>query len=224
MFKNYIQPSVEVFSLRIDEPVTTFTDILLALICFYAYLKIRQHESSGRIKGYFKYYFLTLGIAALSGGILGHAFLYNLSPGWKLVSWGFTLVSVALMAQGLLLLARPLIRPGMLRLIVMSNIVILALAFIFTISTLAFSAVKLYTIFGMVAVVGSMSYLIFQKTGQRATLKLLFAVGVGTLSAVFFSYQWGFSPWFNHNDVSHMILSYSALTMYKGVNLILETF
>jgi hypothetical protein len=194
----------------------------MAAICFYAYFRIREQESTGKIKGYFKYYFLTLGIATLAGGLLGHAFLYSLSPRWKLVSWVFTLISVAIFSHALIELAKPLLKPGFSRMVSRVNLLILSLALLYTLYTLAFSAVKYYTIFGMFAVVGSLSYFIYQKTESRGVVKLMVGVGVGLLSAFIFSFEWGIGPWFNHNDISHVILSFSAFSLYKGAVLIIE--
>ena len=67
MLLELIQPSVEVLHIRIDEPVTLLTDLILAATCFYALFRIRQHETTGRVKRYFIYYFLTLGLGALVG-------------------------------------------------------------------------------------------------------------------------------------------------------------
>ncbi|MEN8228372.1 MAG: hypothetical protein ABFS38_09485 [Bacteroidota bacterium] len=223
MLLKFIQPSIEIWNIQIDEPITTATDLLMAAICFYAYFRIKQKESSGRMKWYFKYYFLTLGLGTLFGGLLGHAFLYRLSPPWKLISWIFIMVSVALMAHALLELARPLIKPGVTRLIARLNMLILIVALFFTLWTLAFSPVQYYTIFGMVVIVGSFSFYIFQKTGSRGVVRFIFAVGLGLVSALVFSYGWGLSPWFNHNDISHVILSFSTLIIYKGAALILES-
>lgn len=222
MLQKFIQPSIEVFDIRIDEPVTTATDMVLAAICFYAYFRIRNQESTGKIKGYFKYYFLTLGIGTLAGGLLGHAFLYRLSPIWKLVSWIFTLISVGIISHALIELAKPLIKPVLSRVVSRVNWLILSLALLYTLYTLAFSAVKYYTIFGMFIVVGSLSFLIYQKTEGRGVAKLMVGVGVGLISAFVFSYEWGLSPWLNHNDISHLILSFSAFTLYKGAVLIIE--
>lgn len=222
MFLKFVQPSIEIFNLRIDEPVTTATDLIMAAICFYAYFRVKEQESSGRIKGYFKYYFLTLGIATLAGGLLGHAFLYSLSPRWKLVSWIFTLISVAIISTCLIELAKPLLKPGFSRFVSRVNLLVLSLALLYTLYTLAFSAVKYYTIFGMFMVVGSLSFLIYQKTESRGMVRFMVAVGVGLLSAFIFSFEWGISPWFNHNDISHVILSFSAFSLYKGALLILK--
>ena len=222
VFEKFIQPSIEILNIRIDEPITTATDLLLAAICFYAFLQIRKQECTGRGKRYFKYYFLVLGLGAMTGGLFGHAFQYRLSEGWKLVSWVLTLGSVALMAHALMEVAKPLVKPGISRILSRFNVLIFALALFFTLWSMAFSPVKYYTIFGMVVMVGSLCYYIYRKTGSKGVLVLMGAVGVGFLSAIVFSFEWGLSPWFNHNDISHVILTFSAFSVYKGAALILE--
>lgn len=223
VFLKFIQPSIEVLSIRIDEPITTMTDLIMAAICFYAYYRIKQQESSGRIKGYFKYYFLTLGIATMAGGLLGHAFLYSLPPAWKLVSWIFSLISVAILSTGLIELSKPLLKPAYSRMVTRVNFLILSLALLYTLYTLAFSAVTYYSVFGMVMVVGSLSYVIYQKTDNRGVVKVMIGVGVGIISALIFSFEWGLGPWFNHNDISHVFLSFGAISVYKGAVLIIDS-
>lgn len=222
VFQKYLQPSIEILNLRIDEPITTVTDLLFAAICFYAFFQIRKMESGSRVKWYFKYYFLTLGLGALCGGIFGHAFLYRLSPGWKMVSWILTLFSVALITHALVELSRPLLKPWFSKWVSRINLLILAFALFYTMYTLAFSPVKYYSIFGLVIVVGSLSYYVFLKTRKRGVTVLMAAVGIGFISALVFSFEWGLSPWFNHNDISHVILSFSVFGMYKGAALILN--
>lgn len=222
VFQKYIQPSIEILNLRIDEPITTATDILFAAICFYAFFQIRRLEYTGRVKWYFKYYFLTLGLGALCGGIFGHAFLYTLSPEWQLVSWVLSIIAVALIAHALVELSKPLVKPWFSKWIGRINLLILALTIFITLWTLAFSPVKYYSIFGLVGIVGFLSYFIYIKTRKRGVAIVMAAVGVGFISALVFSFEWGLSPWFNHNDISHLILSFSAFGMYKGVALILS--
>jgi hypothetical protein len=216
------QPSVEVFHVRVDEPVTTVTNIILAAICFYAFFRIAQPGGAEKIRGYFKYYFLTLGLGALFGGLLGHAFLYSLSPAWKLLSWVLILFSVAILAHALAEMARPVIKPAFCRLVRWLNLLILFTALLVTSLTLEFSTVKYYSIFGMVVIVGSMSYILYRRTGNRAMVMLLMAVGIGSVSAVVFATGWGVSPWFNHKDISHLIISISVLFIYKGAARILD--
>jgi MFS family permease len=222
VFQNFIQPSIEILNVRIDEPITSSTDLLFAAICFYAYFQIKKGESTGKIKWYFKYYFLALGFGALFGGLLGHAFLYTLSPGWQLLSWIFSLFAVGLIAHALVEMARPLAKPWFIRWISIVNLLVLAIAIFYTLWTFAFSPVKYYSIFGMVMVAGSLSYYIHLKTHQRGVALLMGAIGIGIVSVLIFSLKWGVSPWFNHKDISHVLLSFSVYGFYKGAALILN--
>lgn len=219
----YLQPSIEIGNLRIDEPITLATDMLMAGVCFYAYFRIKKRESARKIKWYFKYYFLTLGLGAFFGGLLGHAFLYRIAPPWKLVSWIFTLIAVAMMAQAILELSRPLVKIGFVKFIGRLNLLILAFAIFYTIWTLTFSAVQYYTIFGMIAIVGTFSFFIFHNTGSKGAARFLVAVGVGVISAFVFNFKWGISPWFNHNDICHVLITCSVFVFYKGAALILDS-
>lgn len=221
MFLSYIQPSIEIGPLRIDEPVTTLTDLLLAAVCFFAFFSIRRLGRRGRIKWYFRYYFLFLGLGALSGGLLGHAFLTRLAPGWKLISWVSTIISVGFMIHAMLELVRPLLRSRLRRLITHLNWMAMALAIFQTIWTSSFVPTTCYSIFGMLIVVGSLSVYIFLKTGSKGVVRFLFGLGLGVISAFIFIQGWGISPWLTHNDISHIILSISILVIYKGVSLVM---
>jgi hypothetical protein len=219
----FIQPSIEILNFRIDEPITTITDVLLAVICLIAFLRIRKLEYNGRGLRFFMYYFLLLGLAALTGGLLGHAFQYRLAEEWKLFSWTLTLASVAIMVQALLEIARPLLKKGIVSLISWFNVLIFFLALFLTLRTIEFNPVKFYSIFGLVPVAGSLSYYIYKKTGNRGVILLMVGIGIGFLSAIIFSLQWGFSPWFNHRDVSHLILCLSVYYVYRGVVVTVES-
>jgi len=128
---------------------------------------------------------------------------------------------VAFITHALLEVARPFVKKEIAWIISRLNVLLFALALFFTLWSMAFSPVKYYTVFGMVVVVGSLCYYIHQKTGSKGTLILMGAVLLGVISAVIFSFEWGLSPWFNHNDISHVILSFSVYYMYKGAVLIM---
>ena len=221
MLTKFIQPSIEVLNLRIDEPVTTLTDVLLAVICFYAFIRIGRLESAVRGRKYFRLYFLVLGTGALTGGLLGHAFQYRLTDEWKLISWILTPVSVSLIIQALLEVARPWLTGKTAAWISRINILILFPVLGLTIRYVSFLPVKYYAAFGLIVMAGSLNYFIFQKSRERGVLFLVGGIGIGFLSMVIFSLEWGFSAWFNHRDISHMILCLSVFYMYKGIRMIL---
>ncbi len=215
--------SVTIWNTRVDEPVTALTDLLFATVCLYAFFRLKKLDSQQRAQWYLKYYFLTMGLGAFFGGLFGHAFFYGLAPSWKLLSWVFVLLSVACVIRGFLELARPLLRVSMFRLFNRINLLMLATALFLTIWTLAFSAVKFYTIVGIFGIAGSLSYYLYWRTGDQGMTRVMAAVGLAMISAVVFSFEWGISPWFNHNDISHLLLTISTFIIFRGVTMILET-
>ena len=222
MLLTYIQPSIEIGQLRIDEPVTTLTDLILATVSFFAFFKISGLGKSGRVKWYFRTYFLFLGMGALTGGLLGHAFLSRIAPGWKLISFVFTIISVGFMIHAMIEMTRPLIRRSVRTLITSVNWLAMALAIFQTVWTVSFAPTAYYTIFGMLVVVGSLSLYFYLKTGSRGVVRFLVAVGLGLISAFIFSQGWGVSPWLTHNDICHLILTISTFVIYKGVTLVIK--
>ena len=223
MEAKFIQPSIEILNLRLDEPITTFTDILLGIICIYAFFRMARIKVPGNGYSFFRSYFLVLGLGAVTGGLLGHAFQYCLADAWKLVSWILTLISVALMVQGVLAIAAPYLKKGMVTVVTVLNLAGMSLALFLTSRSINFDPVKYYAIFGLVLLTGSLSWFIYRKTGNRAVLVLMGGVGIGFLSAIIFSLQWGLSHWFNHRDVSHIILCFSVYFVFKGLKMHLNS-
>ena len=223
MQTKFVQPSIEILNVRIDEPVTTITDLLLVSICIYAFIGIRKSCKSGLYSRYFRSYFLILGLGALTGGLLGHAFQYRLSEQWKLVSWILTLASVVLLVQALLEVARPLFSRRLASLISWLNFLIAIPVLIITIWSVDFSPVKYYAAFGLVVVAGSLSLYFYKRTRNTGVLVLMGGVGIGLISAIIYSLEWGISAWFNHRDLGHIILCFGAYYIYRGAERIINS-
>ena len=69
-------PSIELFGVRVDEPVTMSTDIIVALISIIGYFKLVSKNNSVHVKLY-SHFFLWMGFSTLIAGIMGHGFLYR---------------------------------------------------------------------------------------------------------------------------------------------------
>ena len=76
--------SIDIAGIKILEPVTTITDLLVTVVCFYAFFHLRthSHKQTKHVK-FYRYFFLFMGLATLLGGIIGHAFLYLFTFAWK---------------------------------------------------------------------------------------------------------------------------------------------
>ncbi|MCK5701543.1 MAG: hypothetical protein KAI29_10330, partial [Cyclobacteriaceae bacterium] len=66
---NLPQPSIDVFGIRLDEPVTTATDLIVSAVCLYAFYKLNSIPIKNKVHWNLKYYFLSMGLATLTGGV-----------------------------------------------------------------------------------------------------------------------------------------------------------
>lgn len=218
----YIQPSVEVFGLRLDEPVTTITDLLVTAVCWYAFYRLSKIPIKNNVHFYLKYYFLSMGLATAIGGLIGHGFFYMFSFAWKLPGWLTSMISVALLERAVILYARKLIKPFLGRLFAWLNVIELVTFVTITFITLNFFFVEVHAAYGLLIVTTGFSLIVFVKTRNKGSRTFLIAVAFSSLSALVFMNEWGVSIWFNHFDISHVLMAISAWFFYKGSMLVIK--
>lgn len=210
------QPSIYPFGIRIDEPVGTLTDILVALVCFYAYYQLNKRKLAGRSQLYFKYYFLLMGIATLSGGVIGHGFLYALSFGWKLPGWIIGMISVALVERSAIAHARPLIRARMGKFFLVVNLIELLTIMVITMITLDFTWVQIHSGYGLLAIVATFHAFTWYRTRDNGSLIIMGGVAITGVASIVFMNKFSIHTWFNYLDLSHVLLAIAAYVMYLG--------
>jgi Family of unknown function (DUF6962) len=222
MFNFYEQPSIEVFNIRVDEPVVMLTDLMVSVICFYAFFQLNRIPVHNKVQLYLKYYFLSMGFATAIGGIVGHGFLYLFNFYFKLPGWLTSMFSIALVERAAIEYARNIINPKIGSFFAWLNVIELLIFMTITFSTLNFFFVEVHTAYGLLVVVSSFSLFVYVKTKRKGSKLFLYAVGVSAISAVFFMNEWGISPWFNHFDISHTLLAVSAFIFYRGAREIIQ--
>jgi hypothetical protein len=211
-----VQPSTYLFNIRIDEPVTTVTDLVVSAVCFYAFYQLNKIPEKNKVHWNLKYYFLSMGFATLIGGVIGHGFLYLFSFAWKLPGWLTSMFSIALLERASILYAKPSINSKTGVFFAWLNIIELITFVIVTFSTLDFFFVEAHSAYGLLIIVTSFNIVVYRRRKSEASKLFLYAVGVSAVSALFFMNEIGISIWFNHFDISHILMSISAFIFYKG--------
>jgi hypothetical protein len=218
----YEQPSIYIFSVRIDEPVTTVTDLFVSAVCFYAFYKLASTPVRNKVQANLRIYFLSMGIATLLGGLIGHAFLYNFSYHWKLPAWITSMISIAFVERASIEYARPLITRRLGTIFKWANTIELITFIAITLSTLNFFFVEVHSAYGLLFVVTSLNLYIYRKRKAKGSRLFLIAVGFSAISALIFMNEWGVSRWFTHTDISHIFMTISAGFFYLGARHIIS--
>lgn len=210
------QPSIDLFGIRIDEPVTTATDLLVSAVCLYAFIKLQRAQLPGRTQLYFRGYFLLMALATLLGGLIGHGFLYALSFEWKLPGWIVSMLSVALIERSSIEYAKKLVSPKVGMFFLVLNLVELATIMTVTMTTLDFRWVEFHSGYGLLGVVLPFHFFVWYRTRDTGSATIMMAVLVASCAALIFMNKLSLHTWFNYLDISHVVMAFAAWIFYRG--------
>ncbi|MFP4025734.1 MAG: DUF6962 family protein, partial [Thiohalospira sp.] len=150
------------------------------------------------------------------GKIFGENLLKDVANPWKLPGWLTSMFSIMLVERAAIEYARPLLKKGVGTFFAWLNIIELTTFVMLTFLTLNFFFVEIHSAYGLLVVVTSFNLYVYVKTKTKGSKLFLIAVGFSAIGALFFMNQWGLSHWFNHFDISHTFMTFSALYFYKG--------
>jgi hypothetical protein len=210
------QPSLSLLGIRIDEPVNMFTDLIVSAVCLTAYYKLRKKELPGKTQGFFRSYFLLMGLATFFGGVIGHGFLYAFSFAWKLPGWILSMFSIALIERSSIENARPLVDARIGKFFLILNIIELLTVMSITIYTLNFKWVELHSGYGLLAVVLTFHGFAYLKTRNKGSGNIIIGVGFASMAALIFMNEISPHIWFNHIDLSHVLIAVAAQFFFRG--------
>ncbi len=229
---------IHIFGIKILEPVTTFTDLIVSFICLLSFIRLLKIN---KIEHHFKlitWFFLTMGIATAFGGLIGHGFLYLfqtewhlpiwftnifslpmienasvVSP-WKLPGWLTSMLAISLLERASIEFAKPLLHPRLRKIMDWANIIELLIFMTLTFSSLNFKYVELHSAFGLLIINTPLHLYVYWKNRSEGSKYMLFGLGFAITSALFFMNEWSFHKWFNYLDTSHTLMAFGAYLFF----------
>lgn len=208
--------TLNVFGIRIDEPVVTATDLVVSALCFLFSYKIQRSGKKDKTFLYFKIYFLAMGIATLLGGIIGHAFLYAFTFHWKLPGWIISMISIMFVERATIEHTRIYLKDSVVNVLRVINIIEFLIFLTLTIVTLEFFFVEFHSGYGLMFVVLSLEGFLFLKTKNTASKYILTGVAFAAVAALFFMNKISPHQWFNYIACSHVFMAIAATFFYLG--------
>jgi hypothetical protein len=157
-----------------------------------------------------------MGLATTMGGLLGHGFFYLFPFYLKLPGWLMSMFSVMLIERASIEHISPLISKNLAKIFKIINLTELCIFVVITYSTLNFFFVEVHTAYGLLFVVASLQIFNFYRTKNSASKYFLVAVAISAVAAFIFMNEIALGKWFNHFDISHTIMAFSAYFFYRA--------
>lgn len=215
-----INPSIYPFGMRIDEPVTTITDVLVGVVCFVAWYRLNKLPQQHNFISYFKSFFMLMGWATIIGGVIGHGFLYLFSFYWKLPGWLLSMLSITFLERVMIEYSSSMLKPKAVRFFKWFNIVELLIFAGLAFGTLQFKYVEFHSAYGLLVVVLGFCIFNFFRGNRASSLRTFSAaVFLCIVAAVIFNLRIAWSEWFTHADISHILMAWASYLFYRGARL-----
>lgn len=212
-----LQPSVSFGNLVICEPITMLSDFLIALICLISYFKIKSDQFQGKNSFYVLAFFFFMFFSTFWGGLVGHGLQYYLTPAWKIPSWLSGMLAVVsfqvIAANQIKDIKSGLLFQGLILLNLLSFSITVYLVFVLQV----FVWVQFHAVFGILCVVLPVQVHLFYKTRSFSSRKIMFGILFAVFAALVHLLFLGINKWFNHADISHVLLVISNWFFYIGL-------
>lgn len=208
--------SIEILGITVLEPAATISDLVVSAVCFYAFYKLKKLNRKDYSFKYFNYFFLSMGIATLFGGLIGHAFIYAFDFAWKLPGWLTSMVSISLLERASIKHAKNRLKPKIAKTYEIINIVELLVVMAITFTTLDFFYVEIHSGFGLNVIILPIQLYIYVKTKDEASKLFLIGIGTTIVSAFFFKTQISLNYWIDYLAISHTFMAIAAYIFYRA--------
>ncbi|MFZ5552116.1 MAG: DUF6962 family protein [Bacteroidota bacterium] len=200
-------PHINVFGVIILEPFTVLTDLLIAAVCFWAYFKLKKEKYNDRVHRFFRMFLIGMGVATTIGGVLGHGFIYIWGKEAKIPGWYVSMFAIAMFERAAIMHSRPLMKKLVGDFFAILNIVELLTFMTLAYITVEFIYVEIHAVYGLFIVVFSFELYVYYKTREKACLYLFTGTLLAAIAALSHGMRIAVNEWFNHNDVSHVLMA-----------------
>lgn len=216
-------PTVYLYGLRIEEPITMLSDVLVALVCIYAYFKLKPLSKATKQHKLLLRFFLFMGVATFLGGVLGHGFTYAVGIYAKLPGWLISMLAVNFVERSMIIYTSDVVSDKADRFFSIFNIIELIAFAALAFGTRNFLWVMVHSTYGFLIVVFGLTLLNYVKGKRTKQIKLImWAVGAIFVCSVIFVAKLGLDEWFTHADFAHVFMAIGAWLFYKASGLIMQ--
>lgn len=218
------------FGLDLVEPMAFVTDTILGVASVVLGLLLNKIAVDKPFRTYWIWFFMVFGVGAFLGG-LGHVFFEYWGVAGKFPSWIAGPISIYLLEQGMIAVHPNDQKLGLFKLISFWKMILVYIVFTVVClnapiqekPSLAFLPTAFNTIFGVILTAGFLGNYYAKKIGPEFKY-FVFGVLILFPSAFIFLFKVNLHPWFDKNDLSHVLMLIGIYYFYLGVKRTMKYF
>jgi len=204
---------------HIQEPMTAVTDLLIAVVSFYACFRLRHRwKGPHPDERWYLLFFLLMGVSTVFGAFMNHAFAYVFPAGDRncLPNWTTNALAVSCYALAMVERAHQ-VQPLALRKILLTAIVIETLAIlVLTLWKMSFLYAEIHIAVILYAFSLPLQVRLWKGGYRRENILAWSATALMTLIPVVLVARLNFSEHFNFFDISHVIIATAIYLYYRA--------
>jgi len=215
---DFTYTSVEIFGLFIEEPGTSLTDIISGVVGLVAFYRLQRLDLQDKAHILFKYYFLFMGLATVSAGILGHAFQYIVGFNAKAIGWTLSAIGLFCMENSALSYCQRINNGSTLNKLRLLILLQLMTYIIFVINpfTRVFELVQINSVIGMIVISLPLFLYFYRKNNSVGNRRVVLGILATFLPGLVYSNRITLHPYFNYHDISHLLMAGCIYLLYRG--------
>lgn len=211
-----LQPDIYIGSLRIQEPVVAATSLMVTIVAIVCFYKTRQARHNISISMY-RWFVLLTGISTFFGGLLGHAFNYELGFSGKFPSWFISMAAVWLGGQAALIRAKHVLGKKWYQVLTVFNLVELIALLVITIIYQKFIFVEIHSAIGLVLLVFIPEAVLYKRFHSHISLGVMFGIVSLVGAVVFHILKISVTHWFTYFDFGHVFMAMCLVYVCRGI-------
>jgi hypothetical protein len=215
---DFTYTSVEIFGLFIEEPVTSFTDVISGMVGLVAFYRLQRLGLQDKAHILFKYYFLFMGLATVSGGVLGHAFQYIVGFNAKAIGWTLSAIGLFCLENSALSYYQRINNGSTLnklRLLILLQLMTY-LIFVINPDTRVFELVQINSVIGMIVISLPLFLYFYKKRNSVGSKRVVLGMFATFIPGLVYNNQITLHPYFNYQDISHLLMAGCIYLLYRG--------
>ena len=213
-----LNPTLFLGNFEWREPVTTLTDFLTAIVCFFIYLQFKRYKGAKTESFiHYQYYFLAFAIGMTSAAWFGHGLQAYVGFDWKKIGWvmsaiGFLNIELASIKDNKNILSQRVIK-GLTYFVYLQFIVLVSLMVYYQ----NFKIPQINSTITFVLIALPLQLNAYFKTQKKGHLFFVFTIIYALLPGLIYNNKISINHWFNYHDISHVLMATFMLLLFYSV-------